>query len=380
MDLYEHQGKELFAEHGIPVPEAQVAQSPEQAREAAERFGGLAVVKVQVQIGGRGKGGGIVLASSPQEAEDAARRMLDQGFKGTPVTRVLVEQQVDIDSEFYAAVLLDRGTRRYLGMVSSEGGMDIEQIAKEHPEALRRTHIDPLLGMRQFQARWLGGGLPERARKVAMGIIAKLYDVLTAEDATLVEVNPLVLLTDGRVLALDAKVTIDDNALHRHEDLAELRKSFPVEATEAKAAEKGLQYVRLDGSVGIIGNGAGLVMSTLDLVEQAGGKAANFLDAGGGAGADVMATSLEVVLSDPEVRSVLVNIFGGITRCDLVAQGILEALGRVDAKVPIVVRLDGTNAEEGRRMLADSGNERIMAAATMQDAAKRAAELAKDNA
>ena len=380
MDLYEHQGKELFAEHGIPVPEAQVAQSPEQAREAAERFGGLAVVKVQVQIGGRGKGGGIVLASSPQEAEDAARRMLDQGFKGTPVTRVLVEQQVDIDSEFYAAVLLDRGTRRYLGMVSSEGGMDIEQIAKEHPEALRRTHIDPLLGMRQFQARWLAGGLPERARKVAMGIIAKLYDVLTAEDATLVEVNPLVLLTDGRVLALDAKVTIDDNALHRHEDLAELRKSFPVEATEAKAAEKGLQYVRLDGSVGIIGNGAGLVMSTLDLVEQAGGKAANFLDAGGGAGADVMATSLEVVLSDPEVRSVLVNIFGGITRCDLVAQGILEALGRVDAKVPIVVRLDGTNAEEGRRMLADSGNERIMAAATMQDAAKRAAELAKDNA
>jgi succinyl-CoA synthetase beta subunit len=380
MDLYEHQGKELFAKHGIPLPEGSVAETPEQAREATERFGGRSVVKVQVQIGGRGKGGGIVLAQSADEAEDAARRMLDEGFNDMPVTRVLVEQQVDIEEEFYAAVLLDRGTRRYLGMVSSQGGMDIEQVAKEHPAALRRTHIDPLLGMRPFQARWLAGGLPEKARKQAGEILPKLYDVLTGEDAMLVEVNPLVLLGDGRVVALDAKVTIDDNALYRHDDLAGLKGSFPVDATEAKAQEKGLQYVKLDGSVGIIGNGAGLVMSTLDVVEQAGGKAANFLDVGGGAGADVMATSLEVILSDPEVRSVLVNIFGGITRCDLVAQGILEALGRVDAKVPIVVRLDGTNAEEGRKMLAESEHERIVAAATMQEAAKRAAELANEAA
>jgi succinyl-CoA synthetase beta subunit len=380
MDLYEHQGKELFAKHGIPLPEGQVAESAEQAREVAERFGGRAVVKVQVQIGGRGKGGGIVVAGSPQEAEDAARRMLDEGFKGMPVTRVLVEQQVDIEEEFYAAVLLDRGTRRYLGMVSSQGGMDIEEIARDHPAALRRTHIDPLLGMRPFQARWLAGGLPEKARKPAAEIVPKLHDVLTAEDAVLVEVNPLVLLSDGRVVALDAKVTIDDNALYRHEDLAALRSSFSVSETEARAGEKGLQYVKLDGSVGIIGNGAGLVMSTLDLVDQAGGRAANFLDAGGGASADMMATSLEVILSDPQVRSVLVNIFGGITRCDLVAQGIIEALGRVDAKVPIVVRLDGTNAEEGRKMLTESGHERIVAATTMQEAAKRAADLANEAA
>jgi succinyl-CoA synthetase beta subunit len=325
-------------------------------------------------------GGGIVIAQSPQEAEDAARRMLDEGFKDTPVTRVLVEEQVDIAEEFYVAVLLDRGTKRYLAMVSSEGGMDIEQIAKEHPEALRRTRIDPLLGLRPYHARWLTGGLPEDARKGAADIIPKLYDVLIDADATLVEVNPLVLLADGRVAALDSKVTIDDNALYRHEELAELRGSFPVDPTEAKAKEQGLQYVKLDGQVGIIGNGAGLVMSTLDVVEQAGGRAANFLDVGGGAGVDVMAASLEVILSDPDVRSVLVNIFGGITRCDLVARGILEALDRVDAKVPIVVRLDGTNAEEGRKILSEAGHERIVAAATMQEAAQRAAELAKEAA
>ena len=380
MDLYEHQGKDLFARYGIPLPEGAVAETPGQARDATERFGGRSVVKVQVQVGGRGKGGGIVLARSPQEAEDAARRMLDEGFRGMHVTRVLVEQQVDIEQEFYAAVLVDRGTRTYLGMVSSQGGMDIEEIARDHPAALRRVHIHPLLGMRPFQSRWLAGGLPERARKEAADIVTKLYDVLTREDAMLVEVNPLVLLADGRVVALDAKVSIDDNALYRHDDLAGLRGSFAVDTTEAKARERGLQYVKLEGSVGVIGNGAGLVMSTLDLVERAGGRAANFLDVGGGADADLMATSLEVILSDPEVRSVLVNIFGGITRCDLVAQGILEALGRIDAKVPIVVRLDGTNAEEGRRMLADSNNERIVAATTMQEAAERAAGLANEAA
>jgi succinyl-CoA synthetase beta subunit len=380
MDLYEHQGKDLFAEHGIPVPERQVVESPEEARRAAERFGGRAVVKVQVQAGGRGKGGGIVLARSPAEAEEAARRMLGEGFQGMPVTRVLVEQQVDIDQEFYASVLLDRGTKRYLAMVSSEGGMDIEQIARDHLEALRRVQVDPLLGIRAYQARWLSGALPRPARAAAGEIIGKLYEVLIGVDAMLVEVNPLVLLADGRVVALDAKVSIDDNALFRHEELSALRTTFPVDPTEAQAKEKGLQYVKLDGSVGIIGNGAGLVMSTLDLVDQAGGKAANFLDVGGGAGADLMASSLEVILSDPNVRSVLVNIFGGITRCDLVARGILEALDRVDAKVPIVVRLDGTNAEEGRKILADAGHDRIVAATTMQEGARRAAELANEAA
>jgi succinyl-CoA synthetase beta subunit len=334
------------------------------------------VVKVQVQIGGRGKGGGIVLAGSPEEAETAAGRMLEEGFQGTPVSRVLVEQLVDIAAEYYAALTLDRRVKRYLAMVSSEGGMDIEQIARDHPGALRRAHVDPLLGIQAYQLRWLTGGLPPEARQGAADVLRKLYDVLLAADATLVEINPLVLLADGRVLALDAKVTVDDNALFRQPEIAGLRDSFPVDPTEARAKEKGLQYVKLDGQVGIIGNGAGLVMSTLDLVQQAGGQAANFLDAGGGAGADVMATSLEVILSDPDVRAVLVNIFGGITRGDLVAQGILEALARVEPHVPIVVRLDGTNAEQGRRMLQEAGHDRVVVAATMQEAAQRAADLA----
>jgi succinyl-CoA synthetase beta subunit len=376
MDLYEHQGKELFAKHGIPVPEGEVARSPEEAREIAKRFGGSAVVKVQVQVGGRGKGGGIVLATSPDEAEEAARPLLTEGFQGMPVDRVLVEQLLDIQAEFYAAITLDRGAKSYLGMVSSEGGMDIEQIARDHPDALRRTHVDPLLGMRSYQLRWLTGALPDAARKGSSQILATLFDLLLQADATLAEINPLVLLGDGRVVALDAKVTVDDNALYRHPDIAELAREFPVDPTEARAKEKGLQYVKLEGEVGIIGNGAGLVMSTLDVVQQAGGRAANFLDVGGGASAEVMATSLEVILSDPEVRSILVNIFGGITRGDLVAKGILEALSRVEATVPIVVRLDGTNAEEGRRILQEAGHERIVAAATMQEAARLAAELA----
>ncbi len=377
MDLYEHQGKELFARHGVPVPDGAVATTPEEASQIAERFGGRAVVKVQVQIGGRGKGGGIVLAGSPEEAETAARRMLEEGFQGTPVSRVLVEQLVDIAAEYYAALTLDRRAKRYLAMVSSEGGMDIEQIARDHPGALRRAHVDPLLAVQAYQLRWLTGGLPPEACQGAADVLRKLYEVLLAADATLVEINPLVLLADGRVLALDAKVTVDDNALFRQPEIAALRDSFPVDPTEARAKEKGLQYVKLDGRVGIIGNGAGLVMSTLDLVEQAGGRAANFLDAGGGAGADVMATSLEVILSDPDVRAVLVNIFGGITRGDLVAQGLLEALGRVELHVPIVVRLDGTNADVGRRMLQEAGHDRVVVAATMQEAAQRAADLAQ---
>jgi succinyl-CoA synthetase beta subunit len=376
MDLFEHQGKELFERRGIKLIPREVASSPAEAREGAGRLGPVAV-KVQVQIGGRGKGGGIVLASTPREAETAARKMLEDGFQGRPVTRVLLERVVDIDREFYMAITLDRTDQRYAAMTSSEGGVDIEEIARTHPEAIRRAAIDPLLGFKDFQVRRLVGGFPEEARDGAGALLATLYDVLIDTDATLVEVNPLALLKDGRVVPLDAKVTIDDNALYRHPELAEFARAFRLDPIEARAREQGLQYVKLDGEVGIIGNGAGLVMATLDVVQQAGGAAANFLDVGGGAGADLMATSLEVILSDPAVRSVLVNIFGGITRCDVVARGILEALGRVEARVPIVVRLDGTNAEEGRRILADAGHERIVAAATMLEAAERAVTLGK---
>jgi succinyl-CoA synthetase beta subunit len=371
VDLYEHQGKELFARHGIAVPESEVAQTPEEARDAAVRLGPVAV-KAQVQIGGRGKGGGIVLARTHEEAEDAARKMMEDGFRGMPVTRVLLEQLVDIEHELYAAITLDRSERRYLAMTSSEGGVDIEEVAATKPRAIRRAGIDPLLGLKPYHLRWLVGGFPESVRDDAAAMLGTLYELLVANDATLVEVNPLAALRGGGLVPLDAKVTIDDNALYRHPDLAEYQAAFPLDPTEARAKEKGLQYVKLDGEIGIIGNGAGLVMATLDLVDQAGGRPANFLDVGGGAGADVMATSLQVILFDPAVRSVLVNIFGGITRCDEVAEGILAALKEVDATVPIVVRLDGTNAEKGRQILADAGHDRIVPAATMQEAAERA--------
>ena len=376
MDLYEHQGKDLFRAAGITVVEGELARSEDEARAAAERLGGKVAVKAQVQIGGRGKGGGIVLATTVDMAAAAAARILADGFNGTPVTRVLVERLADFTHEFYCAITLDRSAGRYLALVSSRGGMDIEEIAREDPHAIRRAEIDPLLGPRDYQVRWLTGHLTEQARAGTSELLPKLYSVLVANDATLVEVNPLVLLGDGRTVPLDAKVTIDDNALYRQPALAALRSEFPVDPTQARADEKGLQYVKLDGDVGVVGNGAGLVMATLDVVTQAGGEPANFLDVGGGASADSMATSLEVVLSDPSVRSVLVNIFGGITRGELVAQGVLEALDRIDARVPIVVRLDGTNAEAGRRILQDAAHPGIVPAETMLEAARRAVELA----
>jgi len=380
VDLYEYQGKELFQRHGIPVPRFIIAETPESARAATEILGGTSVVKVQVQIGGRGKGGGVVLADTPDEAEAAAERMLREGFQGHRVNRVLVEERLSIAREFYAAILLDRSTGTDLAMVAAEGGIDIEELARTRPEALRRLHIDPEIGVHPYHLRALTGALPPEARDLVENILAGLYDVLTKEDATLVEVNPLVLLTDGRVFALDAKVTIDDNALWRQPEIEMLRTVFPIDRVEFLAREAGLQYVKLDGEVGVIGNGAGLVMSTLDVVQQAGAGAANFLDVGGGASADAIATSLEVILSDPNVRSVLVNIFGGITRCDLVARGLLEALERVSPKVQIVVRLDGTNAAEGRRILEEAAHPRIVVAATMLEAAQRAAELATGEA
>jgi len=329
VDLYEHQGKELFAKFGIALVEGFVAETPSEARSYAERLGGKVAVKVQVQIGGRGKAGGIALVSSPDEAEEAARKMLEDGFQGTKVTRVLVERLVDIDRQFYVALTLDRRSKRYLAMVSADGGMDIEEVARTKPEAIRRSTIDPVLGLKDYQARFLVGHLPPEAREGTADILRRTWKLLVASDATLVEINPLSLLKGGVVVALDAKVTIDDNALYRQAELAALRSTFPVDPTQAKANEKGLQYVKLDGEVGIIGNGAGLVMSTLDVVTQAGGQPANFLDVGGGASTESMATSLEVVLSDPQVRSVLINIFGGITRGELVARGIIEALKRV---------------------------------------------------
>ena len=376
MDLYEHMGKDLFRAHGIPTPRGIVAETPGEAAAATDELGGSSVVKVQVQVGGRGKGGGVVLCRSAGEAREAAERMLGSDFKGHAVTRVLVEELLPIAHEFYTSVLLDRSVGEYLWMLTAEGGMDIETLARERPEALRRVHVNPGLGLRPWHLRELAGLLPAGARDGAAQVLRAMWSVVQEADATLVEINPLVQLEDGSVAALDAKVTIDDNALFRHADLEALEAAFPVDPVEKRAKDADLQYVKLDGSVGIIGNGAGLVMSTLDVVAQAGGRAANFLDVGGGASAEKMATSLQVILSDPSVRCVFINIFGGITRCDVVANGILEALGKVEATVPIVVRLDGTNAEEGRRILAEAAHPRIVPVATMDAAAEEAARLA----
>jgi succinyl-CoA synthetase beta subunit len=376
VDLYEHQGKDVFRAQGIPTPRGIVATTPAEAADATRELGGSSVVKVQVQIGGRGKGGGVVLVDSPERAADETERMLLDGFKDMVVDRVLIEELLPIAKEFYTSFVLDRSSGDYLAMMTAEGGVDIEELARTRPGAIRRVHVDPMLGLRMYHVRELTGTLPVEAREGAADVLRRLYSILGERDATLVEVNPLVLLEDGRVVALDSKVTIDDNALWRHPDLAELSAGFPIDPVESRAKDAGLQYVKLDGAVGIIGNGAGLVMSTLDVVAQAGARAANFLDIGGGASVDTMATSLEVILSDPAVKAVLINIFGGITRCDLVAQGILEALVRIEARVPIVVRLDGTNARLGREILKEAGNDRIVAATTMLEAAQRAADLA----
>jgi succinyl-CoA synthetase beta subunit len=376
VDLYEHMGKDLFRAHGIATPRGIVAQAPEAAADATRELGGRSVVKIQVQVGGRGKGGGVELCDSPEAAAAAADRMLGSDFEGFAVTRVLVEELLPVAQEYYTSMLLDRSRGDYLAMMTGEGGVDIEELARTRPDALRRLHVDPMLGLRAYHVRELVGTLPVRAWEGAGEALRLMYQLLVERDATLVEINPLVLLEDDRVVALDAKVTIDDNALWRHPDVEALQEQFPIDEVEARAKEKDLQYVKLDGDVGIIGNGAGLVMSTLDVVAQAGARAANFLDVGGGASADQMATSLEVVLSDPAVKVVLVNIFGGITRCDLVAQGVLEALDRVEARVPIVVRLDGTNAEDGRRILKEAAHPRIVPAANMLEAAEEAADLA----
>ncbi|MDQ3766695.1 MAG: ADP-forming succinate--CoA ligase subunit beta [Actinomycetota bacterium] len=378
MDLFEYQGKELLRKYGVPVPEGRVASTAEQAVAAARKLGGKVVVKAQVLIGGRGKAGGIKAASNPDEAGEVTDRILGMDIRGHTVKRVLVERAGDIKDEYYCSFLVDRSERQFLGIMSAEGGVDIEEVAANDPEKITRVHIDPLLGMAQFHARELvfGADINRDARKEAIAILPKLYEAFVSLDASLVEVNPLVLTGEGRVMALDAKVSVDDSAGYRHPNFDELKTVHEVPEQERLAKEKGLNFIKLEGDVGIIGNGAGLVMSTLDVVKTAGGNPANFLDVGGGAGADVLSSALEVITSNPEVNSVLINIFGGITRGDLVAEGIIDALGRLEINVPIVVRLDGTNAEQGRKMLADAPHAMLVTATTMLEGAEKAVELA----
>lgn len=377
MDLFEFQGKELFARWAIPIPEGKLATTPDEAASAATALGGKVVVKAQVQVGGRGKAGGIKLVEGADQARKAAESILGMDIKGHIVERVLIEKASDIEDEYYASVLLDRAAKKYLLMVSSKGGMDIEEVAATEPDALAKVHVDPLLGLQSFQVNQLvfGSGIDAKARSGAAEIIRRMFALFIEADATLVEINPMILTDQGEVLALDSKVSLDDSALFRHSDFEELREVVATDPQERMAKERDLNFIKLDGDVGIIGNGAGLVMATLDVVDQAGGRAANFLDVGGGAGADDLSNALEVVLSDTKLGSVLVNIFGGITRCDLVAKGIVDAVGRLDVKVPIVVRLDGTNAEEGRRILSVASHPQIVPAETMSEAARKAVEV-----
>jgi succinyl-CoA synthetase beta subunit len=393
VDLYEYQARDLFAAHGVPVLDAIVAETPDAAREAAQRLGGaLFVVKAQVKTGGRGKAGGVKLAKSPDEAAQRARDILGMDIKGHTVHRVLIAKAADIAEEYYFSVLLDRANRTYLAMASREGGVEIEQLAVERPEALAKIPVDALDGITIGKANEIveAADFPAEVKDQIAAAIVKLWGVFVAEDATLVEVNPLVKTPDGKIIALDGKVSLDENASFRHAEHEQLVDRSAADPLEAAAKEKDLNYVKLDGSVGIIGNGAGLVMSTLDVVayagEEFGGvKPANFLDIGGGASAEVMANGLEIILSDPQVKSVFVNVFGGITACDAVANGIVQAHQLLASRGesvtrPLVVRLDGNNAELGRQILTDAGLADIEQVDTMDGAARRAAELAAQGA
>jgi len=375
VDLFEYQGKQYFARFGIPVSPGGVADTVDEAVAAAEKAGYPVVVKAQVQVGGRGKAGGIKLANSTDEARQHASNILGMDIKGHVVGRVWIEKASDIVEEYYASFTLDRAAKKHLGMVSAKGGVDIEQVADEDPAAIARVHVDPLVGIEDYHARQLvfGAKLNPAARSGAIAILKSLYRAFVELDADLVEVNPLILRPDGSVHALDAKVSLDDNAAYRHPEFEDLRSLASLDPRERMARERGLNYIGLDGEVGIIGNGAGLVMSTLDVVNQAGGKAANFLDVGGGAGAKTIANALEVITSDPNVRSVLINIFGGITRGDEVARGVLDVIRTHPPRVPLVIRLSGTEAEAGRRLLAGAP---LGSRETMDDAAAEAVRLA----
>jgi succinyl-CoA synthetase beta subunit len=385
VDLLEYQGKQLFARHGVPVPDGRVADTVEAAVEAADEIGYPCVIKAQVQIGGRGKAGGIKVAENREQAEEHANAILDMEIRGPrgegpfTVHQVWVERASEIDAEYYASIILDRSAKKLLAMLSTMGGMNVEEIAEKDPDALVRQHIEPNEDFSEAQASSLvaEAGVDEDAREKTVEMMVKLHDAFNESDATLIEVNPLVVTKDRNVIALDSKVTIDNSALFRHEDLADLEESFIEDPQERMAKEKGLTYVKLDGDIGILGNGAGLCMSTLDVVAQAGGKPANFLDAGGGSKAEAIVDALEVITSDEKVRAILFNIFGGITRGDEIANGIIEASQRVEIGVPLVVRLDGTNSEEGLALLADADLPDLHVEKTMLGAAEKVVALAK---
>jgi succinyl-CoA synthetase beta subunit len=379
VDLYEYQGKQLFARFGIPISDGRLATTPEEARAAAEEIGGPVVVKAQVLTGGRGKAGGVKLAQDPADAEAKARDILGLDINGHVVRKVWIEQASDIAKEYYLSITFDRGTKQPLFMLTTEGGVEIEQVAEENPDALARLHVDPLEGFQAYQARRLiyGAAIEDPSeQKQILAIIEKLYKCFVESDAMLTEINPLIVTPDGEVRALDSKFTVDDSALFRHPDIAEMRDVEAADPHERLAREKGVTYVKLDGDVGILGNGAGLSMSTVDVVVVAGGRPANFCDLGGGGDAQGVIDALEVITSDDQVRSILFNIFGGITRGDEVARGILAALDEMKIELPIVVRLDGTNAEEGRRLLAEAAPPNLHVEPTMLEAAQRAVELA----
>ena len=379
MDLYEYQGKQLFARFGIPVSDGRLATTPEEARAAAEAIGGPVVVKAQVLTGGRGKAGGVKLAQDPADAEAKARDILGLDINGHVVRKIWIEQASDIAKEYYLSITFDRGTKQPLFMLTTEGGVEIEQVAEENPDALARLHVDPLEGFQPYQARRLiyGAAIEDPSeQKQILAIIEKLYKCFVESDAMLTEINPLIVTPDGEVRALDSKFTVDDSALFRHPDIAEMRDVEAADPHEQLAREKGVTYVKLDGDVGILGNGAGLSMSTVDVVVVAGGRPANFCDLGGGGDAQGVIDALEVITSDDQVRSIFFNIFGGITRGDEVARGILAALDQMKIELPIVVRLDGTNAEEGRRLLAEAAPSNLHVEPTMLEAAQRAVELA----
>ncbi len=386
MDLLEYQGKQLFAAHGVPVPEGRPADSVEKAVEAAEEIGYPCVIKAQVQIGGRGKAGGIKVAENREQAEEHANAILGMDIRGPrgegpfTVKEVWVETASEIASEYYASIILDRSAKKLMTMLSTMGGMNVEEIAEKDPDALVKRHVEPNNGFGPKQAEQLAtdAGVDEDLRKPTAELLAKLYDAFNELDATLIEVNPLVVTKGKDVIALDSKTTIDNNALYRHEDLADLEESFIEDPQERLAKEKGLTYVKLDGNIGILGNGAGLCMSTLDVVAQAGGEPANFLDAGGGSKADAIVDALEVITSDEKVVAILFNIFGGITRCDEIAKGIIEASQRIEIKVPLVVRLDGTNSEEGLALLADADLPNLHVEKTMLGAAEKVVEIARE--
>jgi len=385
VDLYEYQARDMFERHGVPVLAGIIADTPDEAQAAAEKIGGLTVVKAQVKVGGRGKAGGVKVAPTPADARNAAEAILGLDIKGHVVHRVMVAAGAAIDKEFYFSVLLDRANRNYLALCSYEGGVEIEQLAEERPDALARVAIDPSQGIDLDKAKDIAaqGGFPENLIDAVAPVLVSLYEVFTAEDATLVEVNPLVLTESGDILALDGKVTLDENAEFRHAHHAGLADSAGADPLEEKAKASGLNYVKLDGEVGVIGNGAGLVMSTLDVVAYAGEKhggvrPANFLDIGGGASAEVMAAGLDVILGDPQVKSVFVNVFGGITACDAVANGIVKALEIIGdgATKPLVVRLDGNNVDKGRSILAAANHPLVTLAETMDEGADKAAAIA----